>query len=228
MLFSFYLKAPTAASRVPMACGGATATRPVSNTVPTATPARERQEHVCAGQVTGGWPVRTVSVPVSPSICLRGKNCVILLLLIHLFFSLLLNPRMPSGDLRWPVWPVVPLLQPVLPLPPCDGRVRLPAGTHGGRLRSKWASSVDTARLSAAARSLHLSHVNLFSQFVQRVFTASSVPKCASTVPTTPRATTATATANVWRAGRRQTAPSVSVTVQRGETQWDLKKETNN
>lgn len=49
----------------------------------------------------------------------------------------LLAPRMPSGDVRRPVQHVVPILQPVIPLPPCDGGVRLPAGAHGRQLRPK-------------------------------------------------------------------------------------------
>lgn len=51
---SLHFKALAAVNRARMACGGATATRPVSSTVPTVTPARERPERACVGQATGG------------------------------------------------------------------------------------------------------------------------------------------------------------------------------
>lgn len=51
------------------------------------------------------------------------------------------SPRMPSRYVWRPVQHVMSVLQPVVPLPPCDRRVRLPSRTHRSQLRSRLAST---------------------------------------------------------------------------------------
>ena len=147
-LILFLLQVPAVASPVQTACGGATVTRPVSSTAPTATRASGKLESVCVVQATGGSPVRTVSLRnwLNLRQCTQKDYQLVgdwldeirsMDLLCTVTSLCVFSPRMPS----WCVWRavqhVLSVLCRVVPLPPCDRRVWLPAWIHRTQLWSR-------------------------------------------------------------------------------------------